>query len=415
MPFDFLLKKLLFQVTTLNLLMNRGAITESLPTMGILRGPSLNPIEWQCFTKLPKYGFQPIGITTYDNSFPLSEIPFPKRVGHNFKTVTNGKLSRLQQFATKITKYNFESLNLKICDLKKLTKDIDIINSADFFYPFTYQAVKTGIPTIATEWENIPFNVEGMPYAKIKKYTREHLTHFIAITERAKEALVIEGVSPERISVVPAGVDCEKFKPEAKNNQAIKSFGLSDDSIKILFVGRLLSEKGIFNLLTAFSLILKKVENVELLIVGTGSPINLFRITQLITNLKIASKVKLLGSIEYFRMPQIHNLADIFCLPSIPAKTWAEQFGYSIVEAMACGKPVISTFSGSIHEVVKDHVTGILVKPNNTSELGIALEELILNEHEREILGNNGRKWVLQSFEANMIAGRLAEIYRKYL
>jgi glycosyltransferase involved in cell wall biosynthesis len=102
-------------------------------------------------------------------------------------------------------------------------------------------------------------------------------------------------------------------------------------------------------------------------------------------------------------------------LPSIPTNVWAEQFGYSIVEAMACGKPVISTSTGSIPEVVKDRITGILVKPNNQVGLQTALEELVFNEREREIFGNNGRKWVLQSFEANKIAGKLAEIYEKYL
>ncbi len=114
-------------------------------------------------------------------------------------------------------------------------------------------------------------------------------------------------------------------------------------------------------------------------------------------------------------MPEIHNLADVFCLPSIPTKNWAEQFGYSMVEAMACGKAVISTSSGSIPEVVKDRSTGILVNPNNPVELEIALEELVIDKNEREVFGNNARKWVLQSFEANKIAEKLADIYRKFL
>ena len=200
-----------------------------------------------------------------------------------------------------------------------------------------------------------------------------------------------------------------------KNEQLARKLGINKDSIRILFVGRLVPEKGIFDTLTAFSMLLKKIENIELLIVGSGSPTILFQIKQLVANLKISNKVKFLGNIEYSQMPKIHNLANIFCLPSIPTKTWAEQFGYSMVEAMACGKPVISTSSGSIPEVVKDHITGILVKPSNLTGLETALEELIFNEREREIFGDEGRKWVLQSFEANMIAGKLAETYEKYL
>ena len=383
--------------------------------MGILRGPSLNPYEGQCLEKLPKYGFQPVGITTYDNAVNLSEIHFPVRVGHNLKTLTKGKLWPLFVVAGKVTKYNFGSWNLRVFNLKKLTADLDVIYSADMWYPYTYQAVKTGIPTIVMEWENIPKNVEALPYSKIKKYNREHATHFVAITEKAKEALIIEGVGPDRISVVPAGLDCERFKPAEKNEQVAEKLGISKDLIRILFVGRLVPEKGIFDLLNAFSILLRNVQNVELLIVGSGSSSMQIQISQLVENLKIGGKVKFLGSIEYSNMPQIHNLADVFCLPSIPTKTWAEQFGYSMVEAMACGKPVVSTSTGSIPEVVKDRATGILVKPNDPRGLESALEELILNKQERDAFGRNAREWVLQKFEANKVAGQLANIYSRFV
>jgi alpha-maltose-1-phosphate synthase len=383
--------------------------------VGILRGRSLNPYEGQCFEKLPQYGFNPIGITTYDNAFDFSEIHFSKRVGHNFNTITKGKFRRPIRLARRVTGYDFNSWNLMIFDLKKLTADLDILYSADEWYPYTYQAVKTEIPTIIMQWENIAFNPEVSPYSKFRKYNHEHAKHFVAITEKAKDVLILEGVAPDRISVVPACLDCEKFKPQERNEQVAKKLGISEDSIRILFVGRLVFEKGVLDLIKAFSQLLKKNLNVELIIVGSGTPKMQIQIRQLVENLKIGDKVKFLGSIEYSHMPKIHNLADVFCLPSIPTKNWAEQFGYSMVEAMACGKAVISTSSGSIPEVVKDRLTGLLVKPNNPLELEIALEELVKDANEREVFGNNARKWVLQSFEANKIAEKLADIYRKFL
>jgi alpha-maltose-1-phosphate synthase len=383
--------------------------------VGILRGPSLNPYEGQCFEKLPQYGFQPIGITTYDNAFNFSEIPFLKRVGHNFNTITKGEFRRLLHLARRTTGYDFNSWNLLIFDIKKLTADLDIIYSSDEWYPYSYQAVKTGIPTIIMQWENIAFNPEVIPYPKIRKYNHEHARHFVAITKKAKDALVLEGVAHDRISVVPAGLDCEKFRPMERNEQIVNKLGISEDSIKILFVGRLVPEKGIFKLLIAFSMVLKKVKNVELLIVGSGAPNTLFQIRQLAIHLKISLKIKFLGKIEYSNMAQIHNLADIFCLPSIPTKNWAEQFGYSLVEAMACGKPVVSTWSGSIPEVVRDHNTGILVQPNDPLGLASALEQLIIDTQQRVDFGINAREWVLQEFEANKIAEKLAYIYRKFM
>jgi glycosyltransferase involved in cell wall biosynthesis len=383
--------------------------------VGILRGPSLNPYEGQCFKKLPEYGFQPIGITTYDNAFNLSEIPFPTRVGHNFVTITRGKFGKIQRLARKITKYRFDPYNFVVYGLEGLAKGLDIIHSADIWYPYTYQAVKTGIPTVITEWENIPFNFEELPYSKIKKYNREHVAHFIAITEKAKEALMMEGVSPDRISVIPGGIDCDKFTPVASNMLTNKRLDIPEDKIKILFAGRLVREKGILDLLKAFSAVLKITQNVELLIVGSGPEEMRTEIAWLLAMLKIGDKVKFLGSIRYADMPQIHNLADIFCLPSIETKTWAEQFGYSMVEAMACGKPVVSTWTGSIPEIVKHRTTGILVEPNNSNALLLALEELLLNKQEREVFGRNGRDWVLQRFEANKVASQLASIYREFV
>ena len=352
---------------------------------------------------------------TYDNSFRADEIPFPVRVGHSYKTLTNGKFRLLQRLAKKATKYNFESYNFRIYNLKGLTRDLDVIHSADIEFAYTYQAAKTGIPTVVTEWENIPFNFEEQPYSRIKKYNREHIAHFIAITEKAKEALIAEGVGSNRITVIPAGIDCETFKHASRNIGLLEKFGLSKDTTKILFVGRFVPEKGIFDLLNAFSMLLTKEQKLELLIVGSGTTEMTIEINRLISTLKIRRQVKFLGSIKYADMPQIHNLADIFCLPSTETKTWAEQFGYSLVEAMACGKPAVSTWTGSIPEIVKNRETGILVKPNNPIELKSALEELSLNSSVRKKFGANGREWVLQRFEADKVAGQIAEIYRKVI
>ena len=260
--------------------------------MAILRGPYLNQYEGQCFEKLPKFGFQPIGIATYDNLVDLSQIHFPVRLGHNFKTYTKGTMRPLLSVASKLTRYNFRSWNLQVYNLKELLRGIDFIHSADVWFPFTYQAVKTGLPTIVTEWENIPFNVENLPYSKYKKYNRVHVTHFVAVTEKAKEALLAEGVNADKITVIPAGLDCEVFKPAPKNPQLSKQLGISENSIRILFVGRLVPEKGIFTLLNAFSQLQSTAQNVELLVVGSGTKRMKAQVKRLVADLKIEGKVK---------------------------------------------------------------------------------------------------------------------------
>jgi starch synthase len=387
-----------------------------LKKVGVVRGPHLNQYEGQYFEKLKKYDFLPVGITTYNNTSNLFELHFPVRIGHNFSTLTRNMFRHLLFVGSKATKIDFGALNYQIWNLKKLTEDLDILHSADVWYPFTYQAIKTKIPTIVTEWENIPFNAENLTYAKMKTYSREHAAHFVAITEKAKKALVTEGVSPDRISVVPAGIDCQRFKPAARDAELIEQFGIQEDTLNILFVGRLVPEKGIFDLLNAFSMLRQNFRNVLLMVVGSGPPRTKRQINRLLLNLKtVRARIKFLGGIKYSLMPKIYNSADIFCLPSVTTKSWEEQFGYSLVEAMACGKPIVSTSTGSIPEVVKDGATGILVNPHDPHALKEALEELVLNERKRQTFGNNGRQWVLQKFEANKIAKQLAEIYRNFV
>jgi glycosyltransferase involved in cell wall biosynthesis len=86
-----------------------------------------------------------------------------------------------------------------------------------------------------------------------------------------------------------------------------------------------------------------------------------------------------------------------------------------MVEAMACQKPVVSTFTGSIPEIVKNRITGILVEQKNPVALQSALEELVLDKKKSEQPGTNGRAWVIEAFEANKIAKQLANLYERLI
>jgi glycosyltransferase involved in cell wall biosynthesis len=108
-------------------------------------------------------------------------------------------------------------------------------------------------------------------------------------------------------------------------------------------------------------------------------------------------------------MPKIHNLADIFVLPSLPIPTWQEQFGYVLVESMACGKPVISTLSGSIPEVIAD--AGVLVPPNDFLALSEALADLVFDKNKRATLMRMVRGRALEAFDSVQVARKLQSYY----
>jgi hypothetical protein len=109
----------------------------------------------------------------------------------------------------------------------------------------------------------------------------------------------------------------------------------------------------------------------------------------------------------YDGMRDLYNAADLFVLPSVSTRTWKEQFGMALVEAMACGTPVVSTTSGSIPEVVGD--AGILVPANDPKELAGAVASLCLSGALRSELAGKGRARAVERFDSRVGAKRVGE------
>jgi len=179
-------------------------------------------------------------------------------------------------------------------------------------------------------------------------------------------------------------------------------------------VANLYMEKGVFELLYAFKALLLRKEPaypVKLLIAGKGPEAAWLR--NMILQLGLEDRVRLIGPHPYSAMPSIHNLADVFVLPSKPAPRWLEQFGYVLVESMACGKPVITTGSGSIPEVVGD--AGVLVPSADYIALADALEELLDSSRLRQELGARARLRTEELFDARRVAQQFKDHYDSLL
>ncbi|MBD3229921.1 MAG: glycosyltransferase [Candidatus Lokiarchaeota archaeon] len=372
--------------------------------VGIVRGPFLNKWEMQTYEFLPKYGVDIVGIAPKKHFYDISSIKFPIIETHQlgyYNRIPFLKLFIQQQFGIDYYLLNF----------KKIVKEIDLLHTAETFHIFSHQAIKTNKPTIITVWENIPFNWYKKPYMRIIKSTINRANHFIAITERAKNALELEGIDSSRISVIPVGVDINRFRPEDKDPFLLNKLKIPESSKVILFVGRLVWEKGIFNLIYAFKSILKRHKNLILLIVGNGPEKS--RINNLVLKLGIEKQVRFVRKVDYNQIQGIFNLADLLCVPSIPTVHWKEQFGMVFLEAMSCGKPVISTFSGSIPEVVDHNQTGVLVPPMDNIGLEKALEKIL--EDNSTKFQQNARKLVEKKFNSYKIAKDIANLYKKVI
>jgi|GEM_PF-368527 len=365
------------------------------PRIGIVRGPNLNAWEMQNYVGL-QGKFDLAAYTTTNHHYDLSSIPFPVY-----------KLPPAPENPAYMQGLEFALF------------DRDLIYTADTTWIFSHQAVrikeKLDKTVVCLQWENIPFAYEeDLRMRALKEEVRSRADHFVAVTQRARDALILEGVEPSRISVIPMGVDIRRFRPDRESGERLRSqLGISKEDRVILFVGRLVWEKGIYDLIHSAGLLCKLWNGEALRWVVAGAGPELEGVQEVLRDLKLEESFIFLQGRPYEDMWQVFNLADVFVLPSTSTRTWREQFGMVLVEAMACGIPVISTYSGSIPEVVGE--VGILVPPNDPRSLAESLHGLLRDEPLRTRLSRKGRKRAEQEFNAERVAGRLEELFDRLL
>jgi glycosyltransferase involved in cell wall biosynthesis len=181
------------------------------------------------------------------------------------------------------------------------------------------------------------------------------------------------------------------------------------DKRVILFVGRLVKQKGVLELTLAVRLVKKKIKNAFLLIVGSG-PLEA-ELRRLIRSLNLEHDSLLYGSVPYEHIQDIYKISDVLVLPSIPTKSWEEQFGHVLAEAMSTEVPVIASSCGAIPEVVLDGKTGFLVKPGDIFELAQKIVTILKDDELRTELGKNGRKHVTNNYSFDKVVPKLKRLY----
>jgi glycosyltransferase involved in cell wall biosynthesis len=294
-------------------------------------------------------------------------------------------------------------------------RGFDVVQSWELFTDWTAEAArarrKFNVPLAVMVWDNIPFNMENTERRRANK--REALAAadlFIAHTERTRRTLLLEGADATRIAVIPPGVDVETFSP---GQSARADFGLNDADFVILFVGWFLPRKGLDFLLLALRGLLDdpdlKGRRFRLLMVGSGPGRE--RVEALIRRLRLEDVCVFAGSLPYGRMPSAFRSADAFVLPSIAANEWQEQFGMSLIEAMACGVPVVTTLSGSIPEIVGD--CAVPRQPNDFIALQEAISELAKEPTMAKDMAERGRLRATRLYSLDCFASALSDAYKR--
>jgi glycosyltransferase involved in cell wall biosynthesis len=206
------------------------------------------------------------------------------------------------------------------------------------------------------------------------------------------------------IEVIHCGVDTDRYRPRDTPSAA--------DRLQILAIGRLVETKGLVYLVDACKILKDGGLNIDCQIVGDG-PLRA-ALQARIDALNLQDRVTLRGALNQTELLQIIRSSDIFALPAIVASS-GDQDGIpvSLMEAMACGLPVVTTQLSGIPELVVDGETGVLVQQRNAADLADALTRLALDATLRMRIGNQARQKVLAEFELRHNVARLAAIFRQ--
>lgn len=230
---------------------------------------------------------------------------------------------------------------------------------------------------------------------------------FSPISEQMKRRLIELNCNEKKIIVHRVGIDCSKF------SFTTRQVG-KNGKIKLITIARLVEKKGVEYGIRSVANLIKSGMNVEYNIVGDGH-LNK-KLQKLIHELNVTDKVKLLGWKHQQEVIQLINTSHILLAPSVTDEN-GDQEGIPtvIMEAMATGLPVISTYHSGIPELVQNGISGFLVPERDVDTLTEKLRYLIEHSELWDEMGKAGRKFVESHHNIHILNDKLVEIYQNMI
>ncbi len=240
------------------------------------------------------------------------------------------------------------------------------------------------------------------PFEQFRHYTLSCADYCVCRNAESLEILRRKGYRGPA-EVVPNAVDPALFHPLDRSacRQKLNSAGFV-----VGYVGRLVEEKGLLDMVEALA---QCPDEVSMLFVGSGPAAAALQ--QRANDLQLSARVRIMPAIPLEELPDVMNALDVLALVSRTTPRWKEQFGRVIIEAQACGTPVIGSDSGAIPEVVGGG--GLIVPEGNPAALAQAIERLLNNPEERARFAQEGQRQVADHYTWQRVAERMAAIYRR--
>ena len=287
--------------------------------------------------------------------------------------------------------------------VRRLRPDVVHVDEESFNLA-TFLALRTahqvGARTCFYNYANIE-RTYPPPFGWFERYAFTHASHALACSHEAASIIRNHGYTGPLSIIAQTGVDPVHFVPRPDAHIARQPFTLG-------YVGRLVPEKGIADLISALASL---PNHIQLRIIGSGAHAE--ALTAHASAVGVASRITWQLPVASHAMPAVMQGLDALVLPSRTTSNWKEQFGRVLVEAMACGVPVIGSDSGEIPHVIGDG--GIVYPEGNQTALADAIGQLVANPQSYADYSQKARQRVQQHYTQQALASQYLQIYQQML
>lgn len=310
-------------------------------------------------------------------------------------------------------KYNFDIIHSHLCHMPDVFLRLFNRNFANFPTVVTLHGTIQMLRDHALHARSLFGDLESGEESILKFYPLvrmlenhyvKSVTKFIAVSKATKElAQEYLKVESNRIEIIYNGVDTDIFQSQSNNESTAKY-----DNPTVMYIGRLISKKGLHVLLKAIPEVLRSVPKARFVFVG-GGDISLYR--KKMKAMGIPNKnFSFVGHVGYFQRPRILQEATVFVNPS-----FFENCSLSILEAMSSNKAVVACSVGGNPEIIKSGKNGLLFPPLNHRILAESIVALLKDEKLNRRLSIEARKTIEKSFSSKICAQKTLNLYYKIL